>query len=166
MNETKLFKYCEKFKIDVDCFNERKFDVKNIAIKLSLNIIFVAFGHIKYKRWEDFCHKKMNSTPRKCFDIKKLKKLLGLNDPINKNNINILVNPNKSNSGNYLESSLGKLPGKKHYTSVFLSYLKNIGNLLDHPERFYNRDDFEYYKNMLFINMYLKKRMKKRRIKK
>ena len=64
-----------------------------------------------------------------------------MNEPINKNNI--LVNPNKNDSGNYLESSLGKLPGKKNYTSVYLSCLKNIGNLLDHPKRFYNRDELE-----------------------
>ena len=50
VNEAKLFKYREKFKIDVDCFNKRKFDVKNVAMKLSLNIIFEIFGHIKYKR--------------------------------------------------------------------------------------------------------------------
>ena len=74
VNKTKLFKYCEKFKIDVDCFNERKFDVKNIAIKLSLNIIFEVFGHMRYKRQENFYHKKLNSKPRKCFDNKKLKK--------------------------------------------------------------------------------------------
>ena len=58
MNEAKLFKYCEKFKIDVDCFNEGKLDVKNVAMKLSLDIIFEVFGHIKYKTQGDFCLKK------------------------------------------------------------------------------------------------------------
>ena len=165
MNEAKLFKYCEKFRIDVDCFNERKFDVKNVAMVLSLNIIFESFGHIKYKTQENFCLKKINSTPRKCFDNKKLKKLVGVNEPIKKNTINILVNPNKSDSGNYLESSLGKLPGKKHYTSVYLSCLKNIGNFLDHPKRFYNRDDLEILQKYAFYK-YEKRELKIKKKKK
>ena len=157
VNEAKIFKYCEKFKIDVDCFNERKFDVKNVAMKLSLNIIFEVFGYIKYKTQEDFCHKKINSTPRKCFDNKKLKKLVGVNEPIKKKTINILANPHKSDSGHYLESSLGKLPGKKHYTSVYLSCLKNIGNLLDHPELFYNKDYLEILQKYSFYKYVFEK---------
>ena len=82
--------------------------------------------------------KKKNYTPRKCFNNKKLKILVGVNMPIKDNTINILANPNKGDRGNYLESSLGKLPGKMHYTSVYVKELKNIGNLLDHPELFYN----------------------------
>ena len=66
-----------------------------------------------------------------------------MNDYINKNIINILINQKKSDSWNYLESYLGKLPRKKHYTSMYLSCLKNIWNLLDHPKSFYNRDDLE-----------------------
>ena len=138
VNETKLFKYCEKFQIDKDCFNERKYDVKDVAMKLSLNIFHESLDHIKFQIHHDFCLQKKNDTPRKCFNNKKLKILVGVNMPIKANTINILANPNKGDSGNYLESSLGKLPGKMHYTSVYLKELKNIGNLLDHPELFYN----------------------------
>ena len=71
-------------------------------------------------------------------------------------------NPNKSDSRNYLESSLGKLPGKKHYTSVYLSCLKNIGNLLDHPELFYNKDDLEILQKYVFYKYVFEKTNEKK----
>ena len=76
------------------------------------------------------CQKQKCLTPKKCFDNKKLKKLVGYNKPIKSDTINILIDNNKSDSGNYLESSLGKLSGTKFYTSIYLKTLKNMGNLL------------------------------------
>ena len=150
VNETKLFEHCEKFKVDEDCYEERKFDVKNIAMKLSTDIFHESFGHIKFQIHHDFSYQKINSTPTKCFDNKILKRLAGVNEPIRNNTINILPNPGKSDSGNYLESSLGKLPGSAYYTSVYLQRLKNIGNLLDHPELFYNKDKLEILQKYVF----------------
>lgn len=150
VNETKLFEHCEKFKVDEDCYEERKFDVKNVAMKLSTHIFHESFGHIKFQIHHNFSCKKINSTPIKCFDNKTLKRLAGVNEPIRNNTINVLPNPGKSDSGNYLESSLGKLPGAVYYTSVYLQCLKNIGNLLDHPELFYNKDKLEILQKYVF----------------
>ena len=162
VNEANLFKYCEKFKIDEDCFNMRKYDVKNIAMKLSLDVIHESFGHIKFQIHDEFCFKKLNTTPRKCFENKKLKKLVGVDKPIKDNTINILTCPAKSDSGNYLESSLGKLPGNMYYTSVYLQELKNIGNLLDHPELFYNKDNLEILQKYVFYKFVYEKKFEKK----
>ena len=162
VNEANLFKYCEKFKIDEDCFNERKYDVKNVAMKLSLNVFHESFGHLKFQIHNGFCFEKLNSTPRKCFENKKLKKLVEINKPIKNNTINILTCQNKSDRGNYLESSFGKLPGNMYYTSVYLQELKNIGNLLDHPELFYNKDNLEILQKYIFYKYVFEKKNEKK----
>ena len=154
INKSKLFQHCETFSVDKNCFNERKFEVKNIAMKIALILKHECFGHIKFEFHPEFCQKPNSKTPKKCFDNKKLKELVGYNTIVKNNNINILTDNNKSDSGNYLESALGKLPGTKFYTSIYLSTLKNIGNLLDHPELFYRKENLEklqkfaYYKHL------------------
>ena len=60
-NETKL-KYCQKFQNDNDCFNERKYDVKDVAMKLSLNIFHESLDHIKFQIHHDFCLQKKKTT--------------------------------------------------------------------------------------------------------
>ena len=152
VNEYYLFQNNEKFTLDKNCFKERKYEVKNVAMKLALRTKHECFGHIKFRFHSVFCLKKESKTPKKCFDNKKLKELVGFNNAIKKNTVNILSDNTKSNSGHYFESSFGKLPHTKYYTFVYLKWLKNIGNLLDHPELFYKKENVEklqkyaYYK--------------------
>ena len=162
VNEAKLFKYCEKFQIDEDCFNERKYDVKDVAMKLALNIIHESFSHINFQIHQDFFLKKIRALPRKCFDNKKLKTLVGVNKPIKNNTINILDNPDRGDNRNYLESSLGKLSENMQYTSVYLNRLKNIGNLIDHPELFYNKDNLEILQKYVYYKYLFEKKNEKR----
>ena len=165
VNETKLFKYCEKFQIGEDCFNERKYDVKDVAMKLALNIIHESFSHINFQIHQDFFLKKIRASPRKCFDNKKLKTLVGVNKPIKNNTINILDNPDRGDNRNYLESSLGKLPENMQYTSVYLNRLKNIGNLIDHPDLFYIKDNLEILQKYVYYKYVFEKKTKNERIK-
>ena len=152
VNESGLFENCEKFSLDKNCFNEKKYDTKNVAMKLTLNMNHECFGHIKFQIHSDFCEKVINETPKKCFDNKILKELVGINNSIKNDTINILAYNDKSNSGDYFESSFGKLPESKYYTSVYLKINKNKGNLIDHPELFYKKENLEklqkyaYYK--------------------
>ena len=154
-NESKIFHHCEKFSLGKNCFDKKNFEVKNIAMKLALNFKHECLGHIKFQIHHNFCQKPKSQTPKKCFDEKKLKKLVGYKTPIKNNTINILVDNNKSDSGNYLDSSLEKLAGTKFYTSIYLKTLENIGNLLDHPEIFYRKENIEKLQKFLIINIYL-----------
>ena len=152
LNESKLFKDNERFSLDKNYFETRKYEVKNVTMKLVFKIKHECFGHIKFQMYSDISDKKISDTPKKCFDNKRLKQLVRINDIIENNTINVLVNNNRSDSGNYLESSFGQLPGAKYYTSVYLKMIKNIGNLFDHPELFYQNENLErlqkfaYYK--------------------
>ena len=49
-----------------------------------------------------------------------------------------------------MESSYGKLNGTKFCTFVYLKVLNNIGNLLDHPELFYNQENLEKLQKFAF----------------
>lgn len=140
INESKIFTSSEKFSLDKNCFDKRKFEVKNVAMKLALNLKHECFGHIKFQFHSHFCKKEISKTPRKCFDNKVLKKLVPIQKEIKDNTINILTKKKESDSGSYLESSYGKLYGTKMYTFVYLYKLKNIGALLDQPELFCDRE--------------------------
>ena len=152
VNEYYLFQKNEKFSLDKNCSKERKYELKNAAIKLALRMEHECFGYIKFRFHSIFCLKKISKTPKKCFDNKILKELVEINNTIKKNTINILNNNEKCDSGYYYESSFGKLPETKYYTFIYLKWIKNIGNLLDHPELFYKKENLEklqkyaYYK--------------------
>ena len=152
VNESKLFEKTEKFKLDKNYLDKKSFEVKNVAMKLVIRMKNECFGQIKYSFHPNFNNKKLSSTPKKCFDNHKLKKLVGINNAVKKNTINILSDNHKSDTGNYFESSFGKLSGTKLYTFVYLKQLQNIGNLLYHPELFYQKENliklqkFAYYK--------------------
>ena len=152
VNESDLFEDCEKFSLDKNCFNEKRYDVKNVAMILAQNMGHECFGHVKFQIHSDFCDKEINETPKKCFDNKLLKKLVGINNSIKNNTINILASNYKSDSGYYFQSSFGKLPETNYYTFVYLNCIKKNGNLIDHPELFYEKQNLEklqkyaYYK--------------------
>ena len=64
-----------------------------------------------------------------------------------------------------MESSYGKLNGTKFSTFVYLKVLNNIGNLLDHPELFYNQENLEKLQKFAFYK-YLYENKGKERIEK
>jgi len=150
INEAKLFKGYQKFSVDKNIFYEKQIEVKNISMKLSLDLKHECFGHIKFQIHSYFSKKKISQTPKKCFDDKKLKRLVSINHIIKNDTINVLPENRESDGGNYLESSYGKLPGTKYYTFVYLTLLNNIGNLLDHPELFYNQENLEKLQKFAF----------------
>ena len=49
---------------------------------------------------------------------------------------------------------------------MYLSCLKNIGNLLDHPKSFYNRDDLENLQKYAFYKYVFEKKNEKEKKKK
>ena len=152
VNESQIFEGEEKFSMDKNYFNTKKDETKNAAMKLALKLEHECFGHIKFRFHSDFYYKRAIQTPKKCFENKMLKRLVGINDNIKNNTINILSSSKKSDSGHYYESSYGKLPGTRFYTFVYLKLLKDMKNLIDHPELFYSKDNleklqkFSYYK--------------------
>lgn len=153
INEKKLFEDTEIIDIDKNISNEKESQVKSIAMKISEELMHESFGHKKFQFHSIFCNKPKCSTPLKCFDIKskKKRKLVGEFNSQRKEYINILSNPKRSDSGNYFESSFGKLSGLKLFTFSFLKRIKNQDKLLD-PLLFTQKDNLEklqkysYYK--------------------
>ena len=109
VNESDLFEDCEKFSLDKNCFNEKRYDVKNVAMILAQNMSHECFCHVKFQIHSDFCDKEINETPKKCFDNKLLKKLVGINNSIKNNTINILANNDKSDSGTLFSEFIWKI---------------------------------------------------------
>ena len=60
INEAKLFKGYQKFSVDKNLLTEKQIDIKNISMKLSLNLKHECFGHIKFQIHSHFSKKKIN----------------------------------------------------------------------------------------------------------
>ena len=141
INETKLLNQNEKVNFDLADSNTKDNTKKDIAMKLVENLMHESFGHSKFQLHSKFSSPILCETPKKCFDNKTLKTLVGLENNNNeKETINILHDNKKSDSGNYFESSFGKCEGYNVYTFTLLECLKSPGKLLDHPEFFYNKE--------------------------
>jgi len=154
INEKKLFENTERIDIGKNILKEKECQSKNIAMRISEELMHECFGHKKFQFHSNFCNKPKCSTPFKCIDIKskKKRKIVGEMNYKNKNNINILSNPEKSDSGNYFESSFGKLSGTNFFTFTLLKRIKNQDKLLDNPLLFTEKDNlkklqkYSYYK--------------------
>ena len=59
INEEKLFKWYQKFSVDKNLLTEKQIEVKNISMKLSLNLKSECFGHIKFQIHSHFNKKKL-----------------------------------------------------------------------------------------------------------
>lgn len=155
VNKATLLKPYKDLDITKNILHESKYDAKDAAMKLAEDIMHESFGHKKLKLQFDFFEKDTKDTPKKCFKDKKLKELVSINEINHEKYINILFNDEKSDSGNYFESSFGRLSNTSIYTFTYLSLIKH-GKLIDYPELFYNRDNLEtlqkyaYYRYLYF----------------
>ena len=158
VNKSKLYEKIEDdIKLNICYPLEKKRKIKNISMKLAERLMHEIFGHSKFQFHPTFCEKKISASPKKCFDNKILKELVGISMMNIKDTINVLANDKRSDSGNYFESSFGKLPGNAIYTFTYLRQIKDIGILLDYPEFFYDKANLEklqkyvYYKYLYEI---------------
>ena len=155
INKATLLNPYKDLDITKNILNESKYDVKDAAMKLAEDIMHESFGHKKLKLQFDFFEKDAKDTPKKCFKDKKLKELVKINKINHEKYINILFDEEKGDSGNYFESSFGRLANTNIYTFTCLSRIKH-GKLIDYPELFYNRDNLEklqkyaYYRLLYF----------------
>jgi len=155
INKVTLLNPYKDLDITKNILNKSKYDAKDAAMKLAEDIMHESFGHKKLKLKFDFYEKDNRATPKKCFKDKKLKELVIINQINHEKNINILFDKEKSDSGNYFESSFGRLANTKYYTFTYLSRIKH-GKLIDYPELFYNRNNLEtlqkyaYYRFLYF----------------
>jgi hypothetical protein len=155
INKVTLLNPYKDLDITKNILNESKYDVKDAAMKLAEDIMHESFGHKKLKLQFDFFEKDAKDTPKKCFKDKKLKELVKINKINHEKYINILFDEEKGDSGNYFESSFGRLANTNIYTFTCLSRIKH-GKLIDYPELFYNRDNLEklqkyaYYRLLYF----------------
>ena len=162
VNKSKLCENGENFKLNINYSENENEQIKNIAMKLVERLMHECFGHSKFQFHSRLCEKKTCNTPKKCFDNKVLKELVRIDVKAQKNIINVLADSDRSDSGNYYESSFGILPGKELYTFTYLKRIKNVGKLLDHPELFYKKENLEkmqkyaYFKYLYEKMLYLK----------
>ena len=100
INEKNLFENTEKINIDknINILTEKESQVKNIAMKISKELMHECFGHKKYQFYSYFCNKPKYPTPLKCIDIKRKRKMIGEMNFKKEKYINILSNPKKSDS--------------------------------------------------------------------
>ena len=151
VNKAQLYKEGEIIELDKNHINEKENVVKNISMRLAEDLMHECFGHKKFQLHHIICYKQEKSTPIKCFDNKQLKELVPVMNYKTKY-INILSNDEGSDSGNYFESSFGKLEKTRLYTFSFLKLIKNKGKLLDNPLLFTDKNNLEklqkyvYYK--------------------
>ena len=164
INEINLFHHYEKFNTDKNYINGRKHDIKNIAMKLALDLIYECLGHIKVQFNPEIYHSPLIRNLKKCFDSKMSKEIMRYKCPIKKNKISILIENNKSDTNNYLEDALGKLQGTKINTSICLRTIKNNGNLLDHPELFYKKENLLKLQKYAYYKLFYEKKRKNEEI--
>ena len=70
INESKLFKGYKKFSVDKNILTEKQIDIKNISMKLSLDLKHECFGHIKLKFIPILARKKLIKLPKNVLIIK------------------------------------------------------------------------------------------------
>ena len=150
INMTKLYEFHKIIKVDKNPKNEEKYAAKNIAMKIAKNIIHECFGHKKFSFCTKLSKKSKSITPIKCFENKRIKKLVPTLSINKEDNINILYDDKKSDSGKYFESSFGKIPNKKFYSFSYLNKIKNDGNLLDNPKLFTDKSKLEILQNYCY----------------
>lgn len=162
VNEAKIFgEYEEKLKLDIYYPNEKISKIKDISMKLVLNLKHECFGHSKFHTHSEFSQGEKHETPKKCFEHKKLKELVLVNDIGKEDAINILHEKGRSDSGNYYESSFGKKQGTNFYTMTLLGLLNHCGKLIDHPELFYKKEYLEKLQNYVFYKFQFEKKYEK-----
>ena len=155
INKVTLINPYKNLDITKNILIDSKYDVKDAAMKLSEDIMHEAFGHKKLNLRFDFYEKDIKETQKKCFKNKKLKELVQINNINHEKYINILFDKDKSDSGNYFESSFGKFANTNIYTFTCLSRIKH-GKLIDYPDLFYNRENlkklqkYAYYRYLYF----------------
>jgi hypothetical protein len=130
-------------------------------MKLVLNLKHECFGHSKFHTHSEFSQGEKPETPKKCFEHKKLKELVLVNDIGKEDAINILHEKGRSDSGNYYESSFGKKQGTNFYTMTLLGLLNHCGKLIDHPELFYKKEYLEKLQNYVFYKFQFEKKYEK-----
>ena len=150
INEEKLFEKNEKISLSKKLSEEKISQVKNIAMILFEELSHECFGHRKFQFHSFFCYYPDISTPFKCIERNTIKKLVQELNFKDKKNINILYNKNKSDSGNYFESSFGKLSGTKLFTFSYLKRISNPGKLLDNPLLFTQKEKLEILQKYCF----------------
>ena len=149
INKSKLLTN-KKLKLNKN-YHKMENTIKNVAMKLVERLMHECFGHSKFQFHPDLYYKKICPTPKKCFDNKTLKELVKVKDKNKKNAINILSNDKKGDSGNYYESSFGKLKGTDIYTFSYLKIINNVGILLDSPELFSRKEELKKLHNYAYL---------------
>ena len=164
INEAKLYECYETIGLNEEIPKGKENESKNIAMKLSEDLMHECFGHKKFKSQPILYESSKIDTPFKCIKKGKIKKLVSFKTQKKKNRINILYSNERSDSGNFFESSFDKLKNTQYYTFTYLKNIKDKGKLIDNPHLFYDINKLDKLQKYVYYKWLFEKENKNKEI--